>query len=145
MNSTYDYYVPLSKHVELPSGVDEFAFRFAAMNYQLQHRVHYQYILEGYEQEWHNAEKDLTARYSNLPAGNYTFRVKAFLLESPEKYDQRSIEVVVPGFFLFSEIAFLRTGSKSPLIGTSLTPASVLVPSFRNGRYPIPRLTVLHT
>ena len=105
LNSTYDYYVPLSKHVELPSGVDEFAFRFAAMNYQLQHRVHYQYILEGYEQEWHNAEKDLTARYSNLPAGNYTFRVKAFLLESPEKYDQRSIEVVVPGFFLFSKTA----------------------------------------
>ena len=105
LNDTYDYYVPLSKHVELPSGVDEFAFRFAAMNYQLQHRVHYQYILEGYEEEWHNAEKDLTARYTDLPAGTYTFRVKAFLLESPEKYDQRSIEVVVPGFFLFSKTA----------------------------------------
>ena len=75
------------------------------MNYQLQHRVHYQYILEGYEKEWHNAEKDLTARYTDLPAGTYTFRVKAFLLESPEKYDQRSIEVVVPGFFLFSKTA----------------------------------------
>ena len=105
LNDTYDYYVPLSKHVELPSGVDEFAFRFAAMNYQLQHRVHYQYILEGYEDEWHNAEKDLTARYSDLPAGTYTFRVRAFLLESPEKYDQRSIEVVVPQFFLFSTSA----------------------------------------
>ena len=105
LNDTYDYYVPLSKHVELPSGVDEFAFRFAAMNYQLQHRVHYQYILEGYEEEWHNAEKDLTARYSDLPAGTYTFRVRAFLLESPEKYDQRSIEVVVPQFFLFSTMA----------------------------------------
>ena len=105
LNDTYDYYVPLSKHVELPSGVDEFAFRFAAMNYQMQHRVHYQYILEGYEDEWHNAEKDLTARYSDLPAGTYTFRVRAFLLESPEKYDQRSIEVVVPQFFLFSTTA----------------------------------------
>ena len=105
LNDTYDYYVPLSKHAELPSGVDEFAFRFAAMNYQLQHRVHYQYILEGYEDEWHNAEKDLTARYSDLPAGTYTFRVRAFLLESPEKYDQRSIEVVVPQFFLFSTTA----------------------------------------
>jgi len=105
LNDTYGYYVPLSKHVELPSGVDEFAFRFAAMNYQLQHRVHYQYILEGYEEEWHNAEKDLTARYSDLPAGTYTFRVRAFLLESPEKYDQRSIEVVVPQFFLFSTTA----------------------------------------
>ena len=105
LNNTYDYYVPLSKQVELPNGVDEFAFRFAAMNYQLQHRVHYQYILEGYEKEWHNADKDLTARYTDLPAGTYTFRVKAFLLESPEKYDQRSIEVVVPGFFLFSKTA----------------------------------------
>lgn len=105
LNNTFNYYVPLSKHVELPNGVDEFAFRFAAMNYQLQHRVHYQYILEGYDKDWQKADKDLTARYSNLPAGTYTFRVRAFLLESPEKYDQRSIEVVVSQFFLFSQPA----------------------------------------
>ena len=102
LNDTYDYYVPISKRVEIPNYNDNFAFRFAALNYQLQHRVHYQYMLEGYDDDWRNADKDRIAYYSDVPAGTYTFKVKAFLLESPDKYDLRSIEVVVPSFFLSS-------------------------------------------
>ena len=102
LNSTYDYYVPESKQVEIPNHNDEFAFRFAAMNNQFQHRIHYQYRLEGYDDEWHNAGKDRTSTYSNVPGGTYQFQVKAFLLESPEYYDMRTIEVVVPSHFLLS-------------------------------------------
>ena len=107
LNSTYDYYVPTSKRVELPTGNDNFAFRFAAMNYQLQHRMHYQYMLEGYDKDWQNAGKDRMAFYSGVPAGTYTFKVKAFLLESPDQYDLRTIEVVVPNTFLLSPTAFI--------------------------------------
>jgi hypothetical protein len=106
-NKTYDYYVPTSKSVKLPTGNDNFAFRFAAMNYQLQHRVHYQYMLEGYDKEWQNASKNRMAFYSGVPAGTYTFKVKAFLLESPDNYDLRTIEVVVPNTFLLSPIALI--------------------------------------
>ena len=106
-NKTYDYYVPNSKSVKLPTGNDNFAFRFAAMNYQLQHRVHYQYMLEGYDKEWQNASKNRMAFYSGVPAGTYTFKVKAFLLESPDNYDLRTIEVVVPNTFLLSPIALI--------------------------------------
>ena len=107
LNSTYDYYVPTSKRVELPTGNDNFAFRFAAMNYQLQHRMHYQYMLEGYDKDWQNAGKDRMAFYSGVPAGTYTFKVKAFLLESPDQYDLRTIEVVVPNTFLLSPTAII--------------------------------------
>lgn len=100
LNDTYDYYVPTSKRVELPHSGDNFAFRFAALNYQLQHRVHYQYMLEGYDDDWQNADKDRIANYNDVPGGTYTFKVKAFLLESPDKYDLRTIEVVVPSSFL---------------------------------------------
>jgi ligand-binding sensor domain-containing protein/AraC-like DNA-binding protein len=102
---TYDYYVPESRRVELPSHGTSFTFRFASLNYQLQHRVHYQYMLEGYDRVWKNADRTRTATYSSLPAGTYHFRVKAFLLESPDKYDMRVIEVVVPLYFLFSKNA----------------------------------------
>jgi hypothetical protein len=98
----YDYYVPESKSVKLLQQDGEFSFRFAALNYQLQHRVHYQYKLEGYDEDWQNAGKDRMATYSNLPSGTYQFQVKAFLLESPENYDMRTIEVVVPASFLLS-------------------------------------------
>jgi len=101
----FDYYVPESKSVRLEKQEGTFGFRFAALNYQLQHRVHYQYKLEGYDEDWQNAGKDRTATYSDVPAGTYKFQVKAFLLESPENYDMRTIEVIVPASFLLSSKA----------------------------------------
>ena len=89
----------------MPNHNSVFAFRFASLNYQLQHRVHYQYMLEGYETEWQNADKTRTVTYSGLPTGTYRFKVKAFLMEAPENYDMRTIEVKVPPFWLFSDIA----------------------------------------
>ena len=101
----FDYYIPESRRVVLPHHGSDFAFRFAALNYQYQHRIYYQYRLEGYDNEWHNATKERIAAYSNVPAGTYRFQVKAFLLESPENYDMRTIEVVVPSYFLLSSTA----------------------------------------
>jgi ligand-binding sensor domain-containing protein/AraC-like DNA-binding protein len=101
-DSPISYYVPDAKSVELPHHSDIFSFRFASLNYHLQHRVHYQYMLEGYDKNWQNADKQRMATYSGLPTGSYRFKVKAFLLESPDKYDLKQIEVVVPPYYLFS-------------------------------------------
>ena len=101
----YNYYVPDAKSVSLANHDDEIGFRFASLNYQLQHRVHYQYMLEGYDEDWKNAPVSRTAWYNNLPSGTYKFKVKAFLIDSPEKYDMKEIEVVVPPSFLFSREA----------------------------------------
>ena len=79
--------------------------RITELNYQLQHRTHYQYRLLGYESEWRNAGKQRQATYSDLPAGTYLFQVKAFLLESPENYDMRTLEIVIPPYFLLSTSA----------------------------------------
>ena len=97
-NDNYDFYVPTARRIKLPSHSSGFGFRFAAMNYALQHRVHYQYMLEGYDKDWHNAGKDRLATYDELSAGTYTFKVKAFLLESPDKFDLRTVEIEVPAF-----------------------------------------------
>lgn len=101
-NKTFDIYIPDAKEVRLPTHNTVFSFRFASLNYQLQHRVHYQYMLEGHDKDWKNADKSRMASYSNVPAGTYRFKVKAFLLESPEKYDLRTIEIKVPPYFLLS-------------------------------------------
>ena len=105
LTQTYNYYIPESKRVELPHHGSEFAFRFAALNYQLQHRLHYQYKLEGYDDDWQNSDKTRIARYSDLPTGTYQFQVKTFLLESPNAFDMRTITVVVPPYFLLSSTA----------------------------------------
>ena len=109
-NDNYDFYAPMARRIKLPINSKSFGFRFAAMNYALQHRVHYQYMLEGYEEEWHNAERNRIATYDNLKAGTYTFKVKAFLLESPEKFDLRTVEVVVPAFMGYGQIIYWIIG-----------------------------------
>lgn len=101
----YDYYIPDAKSVTLPSHDASIAFRFASLNYQLQHRVHYQYMLEGYDTEWINADKDRIVWYETLPEGTYKFKVRAFLIDSPDKFDQKEIEVIVPPIFMLSHQA----------------------------------------
>ena len=109
-NDNYDFYAPMARRIKLPANAKSFGFRFAAMNYALQHRVHYQYMLEGYEEEWHNAERNRIATYDKLKAGTYTFKVKAFLLESPEKFDLRTVEVVVPAFTGYGQAVYWAIG-----------------------------------
>lgn len=109
-NDNYDFYAPMARRIKLPINSKSFGFRFAAMNYALQHRVHYQYMLEGYEDDWHNAEKNRIATYDKLKAGTYTFKVKAFLLESPEKFDLRTVEVVVPAFTGYGQAMYWIIG-----------------------------------
>ena len=104
-NDFYDYYVPESKEVALPSHSTSFAFRFAALNFQLQHRIHYQYMLEGYDKDWQNADKSRMASYSGVPTGTYRFKVKCFLLGAPDRYDLKVITVKVPPYFLLSSKA----------------------------------------
>ena len=104
-NDYYDYYVPEAKSVTLPTHSMSFAFRFAALNYQLQHRLHYQYMLEGYDKDWKNADRFRMASYSDVPTGTYQFKVKCFLLGDPNKYDMKTITVKVPPYFLLSSNA----------------------------------------
>ena len=104
-DSHYDYYVPESDFVELPEHDCKFTLRFVSLNYQLQHRVHYQYMLEGYDTDWKNADKTRSVSYSDLTAGTYRFKVKAFLLESPENFDMRTLVIKVPPFWMLSPIA----------------------------------------
>ena len=105
LNNYYTEYPAESKSITIPSYNSVFSFRFAALNYQLQHRVHYQYMLEGYDSDWQNAGRDRIATYSGVPGGTYKFKVKAFLLESPDKFDMRTIEIIVPSHTMFSTIA----------------------------------------
>lgn len=102
LNNYYDYYVPDSNYVKLPSRSSVFSFRFTSLNYQLQHRVYYQYMLEGFDKTWKIADRSHTVSYSDVPAGSYKFKVRAFLLESPDKYDIRVIRIEVPPYVLAS-------------------------------------------
>jgi signal transduction histidine kinase len=63
----------LTLHYKLNS----LTFEFAALSYAAPEKNRYRYKLEGFDGDWHNVgSKERLAVYTNLKAGNYTFRVQ---------------------------------------------------------------------
>lgn len=54
---------------------NSFSITYASLDYNDQQRTHYQYRMDGVDDDWHDAGSDHTAYYANLPAGCYTFHV----------------------------------------------------------------------
>ncbi|TAE29264.1 MAG: hypothetical protein EAZ92_06670 [Candidatus Kapaibacterium sp.] len=80
--SRYDEPIPLDSSISeihtitLPHNQSTFDIKFAALSYSFAGRNLYKYFLEGYDEDWHETMKN-DVRYTNLPPGEYTFRVKA--------------------------------------------------------------------
>jgi signal transduction histidine kinase len=53
------------------------SFDFAALDFHAPDRNSYAYQLEGFDREWVNAGTRHSTSYTNLPGGDYTFRVRA--------------------------------------------------------------------
>lgn len=72
-----------------------FTLEFAALNYTNPKRVSYRYILEGYENEWHDNGKNRIAAYTNVPSGEYVFKVQALDESNPTLESVRELKIKV--------------------------------------------------
>lgn len=54
-----------------------FSLEFASLSYCSPEKNMYAYMLEGFDKQWNYVGNDHRATYTNLPAGTYTFRVRA--------------------------------------------------------------------
>jgi PAS domain S-box-containing protein len=63
--------------IKLSYEQDFISFDFAALDFNKPEKNQYAYKLEGFDEEWVDAGTRPYASYTNLPGGNYTFRVKA--------------------------------------------------------------------
>jgi len=52
-------------------------FEFTALNFSSSTKCRYKYILENFDKSWIDNEDRRSANYTNLPPGNYVFRVQA--------------------------------------------------------------------
>ena len=58
--------------------VDRFlSFDFVGLDFMSPDKNQYRYMLEGFDQDWVQADEIRRATYTNLPAGNYAFKVQA--------------------------------------------------------------------
>lgn len=54
-----------------------FSFQFVALNYTIPGKNQYAYKLEGFDKDWYYIGDKRIATFTNIPPGNYRFRVKA--------------------------------------------------------------------
>ena len=74
---------PLKKHISKAEKIslkyfqNDFSFEFSALNYSQASKNKYLYKLEDYDQTWRDPSHIHKAVYTNVPPGEYTFRLKA--------------------------------------------------------------------
>ncbi len=65
------------KELELSYQDNVFSLLYASLSYCIAKKNKYAYKLEGFDKDWNYVGSQNKATYTNLPAGTYTFRVKA--------------------------------------------------------------------
>lgn len=88
--------MPLSpsfmERISLPINENNIAFTFSALNYAVANTDIYEYCLEGYNEEWIPLLTSNQVSYTNLPTGDYIFKVRA--ASNPNAVKSVKIEVV---------------------------------------------------
>jgi PAS domain S-box-containing protein len=60
-----------------PPGKGQLEFQYTALSFIAAERIHFKYMLEGFDKEWVDAGTRRAAYYTNIPPGDYRFRVMA--------------------------------------------------------------------
>ena len=64
-------------YLKVPAGHNHFQFDYAGLSFTAPQKVHYRYMLEGFDHQWTDAGTRRSAFYTSIPPGHYTFRVQA--------------------------------------------------------------------
>ncbi len=73
------YHSRLSEAVQLPPNRKQWELKFTVPYFTAPDRLQFRYQLENFDKEWVTADSRRTAYYTNVPPGNYLFRVQACL------------------------------------------------------------------
>ncbi len=71
--------ISIAEHsvLELGSGDNRLAISFVGLFFRSPAKMEYAYCLEGFDEQWINCGQAREVTYSNLPPGDFTFRVRA--------------------------------------------------------------------
>lgn len=89
------------KEIHLSYKDNVITLNYAALSYCTPQKNQYAYMLEGFDKGWNYVGSQHSTTYTNLPAGTYTFRVKASNNDNIWNEEGTSIRIIVhPPFYL---------------------------------------------
>jgi signal transduction histidine kinase/ligand-binding sensor domain-containing protein/DNA-binding response OmpR family regulator len=68
--------IEVSSEVQLRYTDDSLEFQYAALHFSAPDRIQYAYLMEGLDKDWNEVGNRRFATYTNVPPGNYLFRLK---------------------------------------------------------------------
>ena len=87
--------------IELPYNTPVFGLEFAALSYVFPQGNRYAYKLDSRDKDWIYTDRAHRVAYSDLPPGNYIFRVKASNSDGRWTDDEASIRInILPPFYM---------------------------------------------
>ncbi len=85
----------LTKEIRLTYREAVISFDFASLHYAFPEKITYYYMMEGFDEDWINAGNNRTAKYTNLKAGEYLFKVKATNCDGVLNAKETAIKIII--------------------------------------------------
>jgi ligand-binding sensor domain-containing protein/signal transduction histidine kinase len=82
---------PSSGRLVVPPGEGKLQIDYSAIRLRSQERIRFRYKLENLDSDWTEAVSTRAAYYTNVPPGQYRFRVQAFEMNMPDKVTEASL------------------------------------------------------
>ncbi len=71
-----DSLITYKNRIKLPYNKNSVSFNYTVLDYLSPETMNYEYMLEGYDEQWIHAGNRQYTAYTNLPPGDYVFKVK---------------------------------------------------------------------
>jgi len=84
---------PISGRLVVPPGEGKLQIGYSAVRLRSQERIRFRYMLENFDSGWTEALQRRVAFYTNLPPGEYRFRVQAFEMSTPESVTEAALAI----------------------------------------------------
>ena len=95
-----DYYTEDGKSLQLEGAETSFSLSFTVPDYLTGKEVEYSFILEGYDNQWTSFSSINEASYTDVPAGDYIFKVsyKKDVFDTEYKFFSIPIHILPPWY-----------------------------------------------
>jgi len=88
-----DQAVPFRNGPSLAPGRGKLEIHYTAIRLRSPDRIRFKYRMEGFDPDWTDAGQRRVAYYTNVPAGNYRFRVVAYEMDDPHNAAEQTLSV----------------------------------------------------
>lgn len=109
--------VDYTRHITLKHDQSVISFEYAALSYIAPNKAQYAFMMEGFDKNWNYVGGQRKATYTNLPAGEYLFKVKSISNDDVENEVVSAIKITILPPFYLSGIAYLIYGILTVIIG----------------------------